>query len=50
MLLSVVKMATVFEECIAEEQRSLVRFLWAKEVNANYINKEMFPVYVGESL
>jgi hypothetical protein len=34
----------VLEECITEEQRSFVRFLWAKQLNAKNIYKEMFPV------
>jgi hypothetical protein len=38
-LVSVVKMATVLEECIAEERRSNVRFLWAKGLNAKDIHK-----------
>jgi hypothetical protein len=38
-------MAKMLEECITEEQSSVVRFLWAKGVNAKYIYKEMFPVY-----
>jgi hypothetical protein len=39
-------MATVLEECIIEEQRSVVvHFLWAKGLNANDIHKEMFSVY-----
>jgi hypothetical protein len=29
-LVSVVKMVTVLEECITEEQCSVVRFLWTK--------------------
>jgi hypothetical protein len=33
-----------------EEQRSVVRFLWAKEFNAKDIHKEMFPVYGGKYL
>jgi hypothetical protein len=33
-------MATVLEEYPTEEQSSVVRFLWAKD-----IHKEMFPVY-----
>jgi hypothetical protein len=37
-LVSVVRMATV--------QRSLVRFLWAKELNAKDIHKEIFPFTV----
>jgi transposase len=43
-LVSVVKMATVLEE------RSVVRFLWAKGLNAKDINKEMFSVYGGKCL
>jgi hypothetical protein len=43
-------MATFLEEYTTEEQRSLVRFLWAKELNAKDIHKEMFPVYGGECL
>jgi hypothetical protein len=43
-LVSVVKMATVLEECSNEKQRSVVRFLWTKGLTAKYINKEVFPV------
>jgi hypothetical protein len=43
-IVSVVKMATVLEECITEEQRSVVRLLWAKGLSAKDIHKEMFPV------
>jgi hypothetical protein len=43
-------MATVLEACITEEQRSVVRFLWTKGLNAKDIHKEMFPVYVGKCL
>jgi hypothetical protein len=32
-------MATVFEECTTEEQRPVVRFLWAKGLNAKDIRK-----------
>jgi hypothetical protein len=32
-------MATVHEECSTEEQRSVVRFLWAKGLNAKDIHK-----------
>jgi hypothetical protein len=42
-LVSVVKLATVLEECIIEEQRSIVRSLWAQGPNAKDIHKEMFP-------
>jgi hypothetical protein len=38
-------MATVLDVCTTEEQRSVVRFLWAKGPNTNNIHKEMFPVY-----
>jgi hypothetical protein len=42
-------MATVFEECNAEEQRSVVRFfLWAKGLNEKDIHKEIFPLYNGK--
>jgi hypothetical protein len=40
-------MANVLDECTTEEQRFVVRLLWAKGVNAKDINKEMFPVYGG---
>jgi hypothetical protein len=32
-------MATMFEEHTTEEQRSVMRFLWAKRLNAKDINK-----------
>jgi hypothetical protein len=38
-------MTIVLEECNTEEQRSVVRSLWAKGLNANDIHKEMIPVY-----
>jgi transposase len=31
--------------CTTEEQRPVVRFLWAKGLHAKDIHKEMFPVY-----
>jgi hypothetical protein len=43
-------MATVLEEYATKEQRSAVRFLWAKGLNAKDIHKEMFPVYGGKCL
>jgi hypothetical protein len=45
-------MATMLEECMSatEEQHSVVRFLWAKALNAKDIHKEMFPVYGGKCL
>jgi hypothetical protein len=44
-LVSVVKMATVLEDCTTEDRRSTVRFLWTKGLNKKVIHKEMFPVY-----
>jgi hypothetical protein len=38
-------MAIMLEEYITEEQNSVVRFLWAKGLNAKHIKREMFPVY-----
>jgi hypothetical protein len=38
-LISVVKMAIVLEECTIEQQRSVVRFLWAKGLNVKDIHK-----------
>jgi hypothetical protein len=49
-LVSAVKMATVLEKHTSEEHRSVVRFLWAKGLNAKDIHKEMFPVYSGKCL
>jgi hypothetical protein len=49
-LVSVVKMATVLEECTTEDQRSVVHFLWAKGLNAKDIHKEKFHVYGGKCL
>jgi hypothetical protein len=43
-------MATVLEECHTEEQRSVVRFLWAKVLNAKDIRKEIFPIHGGKCL
>jgi hypothetical protein len=43
-LVSGVKIATVLEECTAEEKRFL-RFLWSKGLNGNDIHKGMFPNY-----
>jgi hypothetical protein len=43
-LISVVKMATVLQECTTEEQCSVVRFLWAKALNAKDIQKKKSPV------
>jgi hypothetical protein len=47
-LVSVVKMATVLEQCTTKEQRSVVRLSRAKGLNVININKEMFPVYGEE--
>jgi hypothetical protein len=43
-------MVPVLEVSTTEEQRSVVRFLWAKGLNAKGIHKEMFPVYGGKCL
>jgi hypothetical protein len=43
-------MTTVLKECTSEEERSVVRFLWAKGPNAKDIHKEMFPVCGGKCL
>jgi hypothetical protein len=40
----------VLEEYIIEEQLSVVRFLWAKGLNAKDIHKEIFAVYGGKCL
>jgi hypothetical protein len=47
-MVSVVKMMTVLEECITEEHRSVVRFLFEKRLNEKDVHKEMFPVYGGK--
>jgi hypothetical protein len=41
---SVVKMATILEECTIEEQRSVVRFLWTNGLNVKHTHKDIFPV------
>jgi hypothetical protein len=46
-LVSVVKMATVLEECTTEEMHSIVHYLWAKGLNAKDIHKECFLFMVG---
>jgi hypothetical protein len=43
-------MPIALEGCTTEEQRSVVRFWWAKEVTAKDINKGMSPVYGGQYL
>jgi hypothetical protein len=40
-------MVIVFEEYTTEEQRSVVRFLWAKGLNAKDIPKKCFLFTVG---
>jgi hypothetical protein len=49
-LVSVVKMVTVLEDCNTKEQRFVVRFLWAKGLNAKDIHNEIVPVYGGKCL
>jgi hypothetical protein len=43
-------MATVLVEYSTKEQRSFVLFLWAKELSAKHVNKEIFPAYGGKCL
>jgi hypothetical protein len=43
-------MATVLKVYTTQEQRSVVRFLWAKGLNVKDIHKEMFPVYGDKCL
>jgi hypothetical protein len=43
-------MATILEGYPTEEQRCVVRILWAKGLDAKDIHKEMFPVYGGKYL
>jgi hypothetical protein len=43
-------MATMLQECITEDHRSVARFLWAKGFTVKDINKEMLPVYGGKCL
>jgi hypothetical protein len=38
-------LATVLQECIIEEHHSVAHSLYAKELNAKDIHKEMFPAY-----
>jgi hypothetical protein len=47
---SVVKMATLLEECSTEEQRSVVCFLWTNGLSAKNIHKEIFSCYGGKCL
>jgi hypothetical protein len=43
-------MVNLLEGYTTEEQRSVVRFLWAKGLNAKDIHEEMFLVYGGKCL
>jgi hypothetical protein len=43
-------MATVFEEYATEEQRSVVRLLRAKGLNAKDVHREFFPDCGGKCL
>ena len=43
-------MATVLTQCTTEEQRAVVRFLWAKGLVAKEIHKEMIQVYAEHCL
>jgi hypothetical protein len=40
----------MLEGYTTEDQRSVLRFLWAKVLNAKDIHKEMFHVYGGKCL
>jgi hypothetical protein len=46
-LVAVIKMATVLEEFVTQEQRSLVRFLWAKDSMQMIFIKKCFLFTVG---
>jgi hypothetical protein len=46
-MVSVVKMVTVLQEYVTEEQRSVVRFLWAKGLNTKIIIKKYFILILG---
>jgi hypothetical protein len=47
-LVSVVNNGDLLQGYTTEEQLSVLRFLWTKELNAKDIHKEMFLVYVGK--
>jgi hypothetical protein len=40
----------MLEECTTKEQRSVVRSLWGKGLDAKDIHKEIFPIYGGKCL
>jgi hypothetical protein len=48
-LVSVVKIATMLGECTTEEQRSVVRFMWAEGYNAKIFLKRCFLFTVGSA-
>jgi hypothetical protein len=43
-------MATVLEEYTTEDQRAVMRFLWAKGLDGKNIRKEIFSVYSEKCL
>jgi wyosine [tRNA(Phe)-imidazoG37] synthetase (radical SAM superfamily) len=47
-LVSVVKMATVLEECTTEQQRFITRVMLVNGRNIKDIHKEIFSVYGGK--
>jgi hypothetical protein len=49
-LVSVLKMATVLEECVTEEHCSVVPLLWAKGHDVKDINEKIIPVFGGKDL
>jgi hypothetical protein len=44
-LVSVVRIATVLEECSTEEHHSVIHFLWAKGFNTKDIHEEIRSAY-----
>jgi hypothetical protein len=47
-LVSVVKMATVLEECITEEQSTIVLFFWGKKTQCKGYSLRNISCYVGK--
>jgi hypothetical protein len=46
-MVSVIKTAILLEEYTTEKQRSVVSLIWAKELNAKDIHKEIFLFMLG---
>jgi hypothetical protein len=49
-LISVVKIATVIEECTTEEHRFCLPLFWTKGIHEKYMHGKMFPVCCGKCL